>query len=820
MTDAMTAAMTAAMTDAGTAVLVWLRLDVRRRLRSLAVLALLVAVASGTVLTAVAGARRGESALPRLAERTLPATAAVLPNEPGFDWDRIRALPEVEALTAFGVGTEPQIDEVTGANGGFLPADAELLRTIERPVVLEGRVNDPDRPDEAVVTPGFVRHYGLGVGDTVTMRLHTPEQTRSGGLLGDLGEPGGPTLRIRIVGEIRTVWFSGALFGKEDVAIMPSPAVLRRYRANVFNPEVHYLNALVRLRGGESALPAFERHLAEVTGRPDIDVWNMPEKMRDSQRSFTFQARCLLAFGLAALAASLVLVGQTVARYTAATVADLHVMRALGMTTRQAVLAAAAGPFLAALAGASVGAAGAGVASRWFPIGTAAKEEPTPGIYLDGAVLGTGWVLVVLVVLAGSAAASRLFLTADRRASGNRRSSIAAAAARTGMPVPVVVGTRFALEAGQGRTAVPVRPALLGGIAGVLGVLAAFTFSSGVSDAATNPQRFGQTWQLETFAGANGFDFLPAERTFRQVASDRDVAGVNDARVAVAHADGSDAAVTLFSLRPYGAPLRVVLTRGRLPQGPAEVVLGPQSAAAAGAQVGGRVRFETSAGARELTVVGTGFLPTSPHNDYDSGGLLTNEGYDALFAGTPFKFHLAQVTLRPGADVAAVRDRLTRQVATALGGDGLALDPPAPPAPITELRQVRMLPAALGVFLALLALGAVGHALATAVRRRRHDVAVLRALGMTRWQSRGVVVTQATVLTVVGLAFGIPLGVALGRAVWRVVADYTPLYYVPPLAVWALLLVGPLALLVANLLAAWPGQQAARLRIGHALRAE
>jgi hypothetical protein len=61
---------------------------------------------------------------------------------------------------------------------------------------------------------------------------------------------------------------------------------------------------------------------------------------------------------------------------------------------------------------------------------------------------------------------------------------------------------------------------------------------------------------------------------------------------------------------------------------------------------------------------------------------------------------------------------------------------------------------------------------------------------------------------------------ALGRTVWRVVADYTPLYYVPPRAFWALLLVGPLALLVANLLAAWPGRQAARLPIGHELRAE
>jgi hypothetical protein len=56
--------------------------------------------------------------------------------------------------------------------------------------------------------------------------------------------------------------------------------------------------------------------------------------------------------------------------------------------------------------------------------------------------------------------------------------------------------------------------------------------------------------------------------------------------------------------------------------------------------------------------------------------------------------------------------------------------------------------------------------------------------------------------------------------VWRVVADYTPLQYAAPSAALALLLVAPCALVVANLLAAWPARQAARLRIGHVLRTE
>jgi ABC-type antimicrobial peptide transport system permease subunit len=133
---------------------------------------------------------------------------------------------------------------------------------------------------------------------------------------------------------------------------------------------------------------------------------------------------------------------------------------------------------------------------------------------------------------------------------------------------------------------------------------------------------------------------------------------------------------------------------------------------------------------------------------------------------------------------------------------------------------VAALPLALSAFLAVLAIGAVGHALSIAVRRRRHELAVLRALGLTRRQSRLVIVTQATLLAVIGLAFGIPLGIALGRTLWRAAADMTPLAYHPPVALWALALIGPVALVAANLLAAWPARRAARLRTAHILRTE
>ena len=113
------------------AVRTWVRLDVRERLRSLAILALLVAVTSGVVLTSVAGARRGESAVERLLERTKPATVAALPNRPGFDWDAVEALPGVEAVGRFAV-SDVVIDDVPPDAFDF-PYGAGRCATSRRP---------------------------------------------------------------------------------------------------------------------------------------------------------------------------------------------------------------------------------------------------------------------------------------------------------------------------------------------------------------------------------------------------------------------------------------------------------------------------------------------------------------------------------------------------------------------------------------------------------------------------------------------------------------------------------------------------------------
>jgi FtsX-like permease family len=800
----------------------WLRLDTRRHWRSLVILALLVAVATATVLTAVAGARRGQSAFGRLWAQTRPATATVLPNQPGFDWARVRALPEVSALTEFAVTYSFRVNCCPAAEAGFPPGDGQYGRTIERPVVLAGRMLSPGRVGEVVVTPKFAATYGKRVGDILVVRLASVRQANSG-YDGTSGPPRGPSLRVRITGIVRSPWSLDADAPGSAGGVLPSPALLTHYRANILGTNgLAFINALVRLRGGTAALPKFRADLARITGRSDIDVWNNQTNIGDPARRITaYEAACLLAFGVAALVAAIFLVGQSVARYTAATTADLHVLQAVGMTRGQAVACATAGPFLAAIGGATLGVAGAIVASQWMPIGAAAIIEPHPGIDADWLVLGTGWAGAPLLTAAGSATAAALALTASRRQRAPRRSPVAVAARRAGLPVPIVIGTRFALEPGRGRTAVPIRPALVGAIGGVLGVLAAFTFSAGVSDAAAHPARFGQTWQLGTFFGENGRDFGPAAQVLRKVAAVPGVTGVDDARIG--GAQSGQVSVESFTYAPVaGKRVPVVLTGGRMPTAPGEVALAPITAQALHTAIGRTVRLTGGSVPRLMRVTGIAFVPAGPHNGYADGAWLTPAGYDRLFAGAhyAFKFHAAVVTLRPGTSVAAAARRINAAAASVPGGAVFKFTPPAPMEEVQQVRDLELLPVALSAFLALLAIGAVGHALSIAVQHRRHDLAVMRALGMTRWQARLVVITQATVLALIGLLFGVPLGIALGRSLWRAVAGFTPLAYQPPLALWALLLIGPVTLLAANTLAAWPGRHAARLRTGQVLRTE
>jgi hypothetical protein len=792
------------------AVLAFTRLDLRRRWVSMIVLVLLVALAAGVVLATLAGARRTSTAISRLSAKTAPADVMVLPNQPGFDWSPVRSLPSVKSLGTFVLSDvdptasgplEADLDNAEGFPAGDLIQNVSL----DKPAMLSGRPADPHDPDEIVVTPGFEAKYGT----SITLRFPSraqAAQVENGVSLPPSVTPHGAVAHLHVVGVGLNTFDLGPGGGP---TFMPTYAFFTHY-LEPLGPHSYFENARVILKGGEAAIPEFEKQLATATGNPNLQIQDAHHDVQNLQRAGSFCAIGWVLFGGIAFLASLVLVGQAFVRFSAGSAGDLATLGALGLHPADARRAAATGPAIATVLGVALADIGAIIASQWFPTGVAGKYEPEPGIRPDSLVLGLGSVAILLIGLGGSwwAARGASLKAAETR---NRPSIIATTARRVGLGVPTLLGTRFALEPGRGTTRVPVRPALIGAVAGVLGVVGALTFRSGLDHTVDNPVRFGQTLPEVGFVseGTPPRTFAPALARF---AHDPDLAVLEDMRVDGLSVDGRGTSVA--SITPLVGTVPIVSLSGRPPATADEIAIGPATADALHVGVGGKVQVA----GHSMTVSGITFVPQNPHNDYTDGAWLTTAGFNLVQPDqSKDKFREIRFSFKPGVDVSAALGRVPPAVAPGGLGPGSEIFPVEQQ---TELSSLKPQPLLLGGFLIVLAIGAVGHGLATAVRRRRHDVAVLRSLGLTRWQTRMIVVTQATVLAFIGLVVGIPLGIAAGRTSWRTLAHATPVYYVAPVALLALLLAIPATIAVANALAALPARRAARMHVGEILRAE
>ncbi|HWJ83661.1 MAG TPA: FtsX-like permease family protein [Nocardioides sp.] len=798
------------------AVLLWARQDLRRRWAASVALALLVAVASGTVATALAGAARGATALDRLVEDT-GGVNALIPVNPGitYPWAEFDDLPYVEARAGLGVvaGAEPVDLRLSSDDWLTTPADDHWFRTIDRPVVLAGRPYDPATPDELVVTPEFAAANDVAVGDDVRVRLPTPAQARHAvRVFEPVRKPAGPVVAWHVVGVVRSLWLTPEKSAPDGKAAL-SPATLRTYAPNLLGGRSlaeMTPASIFRLRD-RSDLAALTQDARRLTGRTDVDTWDLETKYyRPARDSMRFESRTLAAFGLTALVAGVFLVGGVLARTATAAAGRLDPARGVGMSPVQVAVAAAGPSAVAGALGAVLGVIGAWVASGWFPLGSARDYEPAPGRDVDWLVLPLALVGTAAFCAAVTLVTSYRTATRSRSEAPARVSRVASWLVGASAPVPVVLGARLALEPQRGRNGVPVRPAQIGAVAAVSGAVAALVFSHGIDDAISHPERFGEIQQAELFLGYGGRDYVDTDAVVRDVRRLDYVSGVLDARQGNATADDDRASLVVYSGGAGPKAMGPVVTHGRAPTGTDEVMLGVRTADALGAGVGDPVTLTGSAATRTFTVVGTGFLPPGAHNGYTDGAWVAHDSYPALF--DDFHFH----TLLVHSDTLGTERLLER-----LSSDtGQQFAPPAPVDVVDNLHGVRRFPAALAVFLAVLGVGVVANALVLAVRRREGDLAVVRALGMTGGQAAATVAVQALTFVALGLLYGVPLGLVLGRSLWRTVADTVPLQFVAPASWSAALWVALVSLGLTALLAALPARRASRIPLAAVLRAE
>jgi hypothetical protein len=394
---------------------------------------------------------------------------------------------------------------------------------------------------------------------------------------------------------------------------------------------------------------------------------------------------------------------------------------------------------------------------------------------------------------------------------------------RHNAPVSVGVGATMTFDRRGRRVDAAVRPAIIGAIVGVLGVVGAFTIDHGLHEALANPARAGVTWDATVAPLTNEYaiprgvkpDFLAA------TAAVPGVRAVADADRLVIDVNG--VGVPGYTIRPTagGPPISFTLLSGHAPAGSDEVAIGPESAHELHVGVGDVVGVGDAH--HRMKIVGTALFPSDVHATFDQGVWLAPPAWDSVVppnradsnSGSQTQSIVA-VRFARGAEVNAGVSRLT----SALGPRVEEVDGPNVPIELANLKNVERLPQVLALVLAILGVAALMYLLVALARSRARDFAILRALGFTRGQSRAVVGSQSTAICLLGLVVGVPLGMIAGLTAWREIAHWVPLQNVPPVATLALVVIVPGALVVGALAAVWPARRVVRLRPADLLRSE
>jgi ABC-type lipoprotein release transport system permease subunit len=793
------------------------RAEARRRWRAWLGVALLVGVFGGVVTAAAAGARRTDDAYARFVQTHHGASYLVddfVPNSGSavLAPAAVAAQPsiaEADSFRVFGPAADVGYDLVASPDGRAFGTG------LNQPKVMRGRLPDPARADEAVAD-FTLPHTRIGQRVRVPLVASTHGDTHAPDLA---GRPVWVTFTV--VGIVAAPnqfppFPTNSYFNEPNYYL--TPAFYRAHRTSA----AAYEYSLVRLRPGQTARA--ERQLDALGRGQQVGVQQLEGQARDVNRSIHLVAVALwLLAGLLAVVAALVL-GQLLARQIALDATGWPVLHALGLTRRQLAGLAVLRCAVIGVTGAAL-VVGVGIAlSPFTPIGVARTAEPDPGVAIDVPVLVTaaaGTIAIVVVLALWPAwrtarAASAALSAADERGPA-RRSVVAEASARAGLPVTLTAGVRMALERGRGAASVPVRTSVGGAVVGLTAMVAALVFGASLGHLLASPPLYGVTWDTEIWNN-NGPRAVPAAEPV--VRADPDVATAAYIQTGLDFQFRGQALLG-FAFAPVKGTFDAVMLTGRAPAQADQVAFGANTAAQLGVRPGATLTGNAEhpdAPQVPVRMVGTAVLPPGDVSAHlGDGVIVTRQALVRLAGGQARDPYVIAVTFRPGAGPAA-EVRLDHRLA--------AVDPnfytqaPATPTDLVNFGQIEDLPVILGLVLAVLALLTVAHLLVTSVRRRRRDVALLKALGFTPGDLGRAVAWQAATLAVATLVAGIPLGIVAGRVAWRLFAGQLGVVPGVSTPITLLALIVPTAIILAVLVSAGPARTAMRIRPAATLREE
>ena len=807
----------------------WVRGQVRGRGAGLMALGLLIALVGGVTLGVVGAARRADTAIDRFQAYTrqtnvevalafldqpTPESLAALPT-PSELVQRFQGIDGVRGLTGVSfVGAAP------GIGGGPPDADAAYFSAVAaatsgdalRMRFVDGRAADLSDPHEVNVNEAAPGAWGVEVGDTMTLHTLAPDQINAFLEL-TREEPRGPQIELEVVGVFRDL---------EDITDFPEPIVLM---TPAFLDE--YGHEVINVTGAAwvNADPQrLDQVIADVqAATPDgFDAGPVTEDFAGRVREVvSVEVTALRVFAAVAGIAGLAVVYQAVSRQLTSAAPTQLVGRALGFGRRQLVVAAVIG-MLPALVLGLVGSLALAVAvSRLVPRGVARRADPETGFWVDWLSLLVGSLVCAAILVGVAAVAATLTIRRAGTVPSAHPSTVAGVARRlTGaMPVEPGLGVRYALGGGHGVRRVGW--AGLAGVAiGIAGIVAVATVTGSARELAGSPRLWGATWDAATSIEAGSDPTADAA----QLAGDADVEAVALGRrianpdAVVAEGPAGQEQVEPFAFQPVKGDMGAVVTSGRPPSGPDEAAVGAGLARLLGVSVGDTFELRTEQGGLPFRVTGSLVFPGT--NELGDRLVLTPAGLDSLVAGCPPDSEALScsvqamdlgVRYRPGVDVEEATSRLSAVVPT--------LVQPDRPSEVNNLSHLGATPWLLAGFLGLLGVAGLAHALVIGGRRQRHDLAVIRVLGLRPSQAAAVVRWQAVVLAGLGTVAGLLVGAVVGRLLWRRIASGIGAIISIDLSPWVLALV-PAALAAALLIALYPAHRVASGRPAHVLRSE
>jgi len=834
----------------------------RRRRAGYLTLAVLIGLLGGVAMASLVAARRTYSSYPRFLAGTNPSDLIVQPNggcctyqDAVHFFAQIARLPHVkQAETATsvsaatitprgGIGTvlQSQVQLISSPDGLFSHQD--------RVTIVRGRAVNPAHPDEVVASARAAALPGLHVGSRVPVGVWSGGQKKITPFYRklDLTVVGIGVFNIQVLQDDIDSARTGFLLG--------APSLARQFSSCCTSDT--YVG--LQLTGGSRYDAAVAQEYEQLENTSPfyahgggqllqvLQIYDTSVIEAEAQRATRPEAIALGVFGLIAGLAALIIGAQSISRQLQAGAGDTEILRGLGAGPAVTTTDGLPGILGAIGAGSLMAAAVTVGLSPLTLFGPVRSAEPSSGIYLDAAVLGLG-VLVLFVVLGMVSAVIGYRLAPHRAAArgqaAGRGSGAVRAALGAGLPASAVAGTRFALEPGRGRTAVPVRSVITGAVLTIGVVMATLTFGASLDSLVSHPALYGWNFDYALYA-TDGWGPLPPAVT-ALVNHDRSVQAATGVYFLTVQIDRQQQTVPAI-LSPAHPAVGPRILSGHGLDSPGQIVLGAATLAQLHKRVGDTVRVYLGSVIRgtELRIVGTAALPTIG----DTLGVHASLSTGALFATTVVPASVLTkeygpeggpnsifVRLRPGTSqtagprslekIARTYNQLAHspRILAHAGPSALQLQasvlPPQRPAEIVNYRSMGTLPAILAGGLAAGAVAGLGLTLVASVRRRRRDFALLKTLGFTRRQLAGAVAWQSTVITAAGLVIGVPLGIAAGRWLWLLFARELSAVPDPVIPAASIALAALAALILANLVAAIPGRSAARTRAALALKSE